>query len=97
MRAYHNVTVDDCEPEYPSDTRYTVDGYKGVAFHAYGWHTEPDEDTHWSGYSVRTGNLIMVMVGDDFPHQIDPDDVSPIPDSDYCHECGQIGCTADGR
>lgn len=39
----------------------------------------------------------MVMVGDDRVHLIDVEDLTVIGEDDYCHECGQIGCTADGR
>lgn len=42
-----------------------------------------------------TGRVLMVMVGDDYKHAIDPDDVYPIEPEDYCHGCGQIGCTHD--
>jgi hypothetical protein len=38
-----------------------------------------------------------VMVGDDTEHIVDRDDLVVIADDDYCSECGQIGCTADGR
>ena len=38
-----------------------------------------------------------VMVGDDRVHEIDIDDLTVIDDLDYCAECGQIGCHADGR
>lgn len=84
-------------PEYPAEA-YTVSGWgKGIAFWVRGWETEPDEDTEWSGYENRTGRLIMTMVGDDAHHSVDPDDVSPLNDDAYCHECGQVGCTHDGR
>jgi hypothetical protein len=38
-----------------------------------------------------------VMVGDDREHIVDVDDLTVIAEDDYCSECGQIGCTADGR
>lgn len=76
---------------------YCVQGWRGVAWHVLGWATEPDEDTEWSGYESRTGMLVCRMVGDDAHHFYDPEDVEAIPEDDYCHECGQIGCTADGR
>jgi len=41
---------------------------------------------------VFTGNLLMVMVGDDRRHVIDPCDLIEISDEDYCLSCGQIGC-----
>ena len=73
-----------------------VDGWNGIAFHVYGYETEPDEDTEWSGYEVRTGNLVVCMVGDDLLHSVDPDDVHELPREGYCGECGQIGCRHDG-
>ena len=38
-----------------------------------------------------------VMVGDDYVWTFDVDDFTAIDEDEYCHECGQIGCTADGR
>lgn len=76
--------------------RFKVRQYLGVAFYFAGSETEPDEDTEWSGYENETGRAVMVMVGDDYRHKIDPQDVSIIPEESYCHKCGQIGCTADG-
>lgn len=78
-------------PEYPNDA-YAVRGWKGVAFAIYGWETEPDDETEWSGIENRTGNLVAVMVGDDRHHSVCPDDVLPIPEEGYCPSCGQIGC-----
>jgi hypothetical protein len=84
-------------PEYPADA-YTVAGWgAGIAFRVYGWEVEPDEDTDWSGYYARTGRLVVVMVGDDTPHRADPEDVAPLDDDDFCHVCGQVGCTHHGR
>jgi len=79
-------------PEFSANA-YRVLGWDGVAFSVYGWETEPDEDTEWSGQEVRTGNLLCVMVGDDRPFSIDPDDVAPLADDEYCASCGQIGCS----
>ena len=45
----------------------------------------------------RTGMLLAVMVGDDRPERVDPDDLVPLADEEYCAECGQVGCCADGR
>lgn len=45
------------------------------------WIDDPQERT-----------VIAVMVGDDRKHEIDVDDLTPLNDEDYCHECGQIGC-----
>ena len=76
---------------FPADY-YTVKGYKGIAFYVLGWETEPDEDTEWSGYEQRTGNVLAVMVGDDYRHRVDLDDLTPLESDKFCHDCGQIGC-----
>lgn len=75
---------------------FTVRQYPGIAWRVLGWETEPDEDTEWSGYEVRTGRVVAVMVGDDRHFSLDVDDVAALPREDYCGECGQIGCTHDG-
>ena len=89
-----NYEID--EKTFPADA-YTVDGYRGIAWSVYGWETEPDMDTEWSGYEVRTGNVVCVMIGDDRRFSCDPDDVTPLDDLGYCSECGQVGCGHDGR
>lgn len=38
-----------------------------------------------------------VMVGDDTVHEVEVTDLHVLADDEYCHECGQIGCTHDGR
>lgn len=76
---------------------YTVRGWRGVAFYVLGWETEPDGDTEWSGYETRTGNVLVVMIGDDRRHSVDPSDLTPLDELAYCAECGQIGCAHDGR
>ena len=43
-----------------------------------------------------SNQVIVVMVGDDHRHTVDADDLTKINDLDYCHVCGQIGCTHDG-
>lgn len=88
---------EDDETRWPNDARWEHSQYDGIAFRVYGWETEPDEDTEWSGIEQRTGRVIAVMVGDDRRHSLDPEDFTMIDDLDYCAECGQIGCTHDGR
>ena len=88
------------EPFEEGDTLHdvhhvTVRQYPGVAFHACGWEVQADEDTEWTGIEERTGRVICVMVGDDFRHSVDEVDVSPLPRSSFCGECGQIGCHCD--
>lgn len=41
--------------------------------------------------------VIVVMVGDDYRHTVDIEDLILLDDLDYCAECGQVGCTHDGR
>jgi hypothetical protein len=82
------------------DARYKVAGYGGVAFWLKGWLTSPefDDDGITTGeVTVHDDFVEAVMVGDDRPIMVDVDDLTVINDDDYCHECGQIGCTADGR
>lgn len=80
-----------------TDERYAVDRFDGIAFHIIGEHTEPDEDTEWTGYEVSTGMVDAVMVGDDRVWVVDPSDLTKLDDGASCASCGQIGCTADGR
>ena len=75
---------------------YRVDHYSGIAFSVLGWETKPDEDTEWSGYEARTGNVVAMMVGDDHYFSFDPEEVHALPREDYCGICGQIGCGHDG-
>jgi len=75
---------------------YAVADYPGIAFAVYGWETEPDEDTEWSGYEARTGRVVVVMVGDDRRHVVDEADLAPLDRAAYCGECGQVGCGHDG-
>ena len=89
-----NFEVDD--KTFPAET-YSVAGYRGIAWYVYGWETQPTEDTEWDGIEERTGRIIAVMVGDDRRFTFEPDELTPIPDLDYCASCGQIGCTHDGR
>lgn len=90
-------------PNYEADdttfsaSAYTVKGYRGVAWYAWGWETQPTEDTEWDGIEERTGKVVCSMVGDDRRFTFEPDELTPIKDEDYCASCGQIGCTHDGR
>lgn len=96
--------------------RYTVAGYRGVAFYLLGWAPETREVEVWACEGTHDDNrhddtcewwtetetddsdtfVRAVMVGDDREHIVDVDDLTPISEADYCHECGQVGCTADG-
>lgn len=76
---------------FPSDA-YRVAGHPGIAWAVLGWETEPDEDTEWSGVEERTGRVVAVMIGDDRHWAFDPEDLTPLDEEEYCHQCGQIGC-----
>lgn len=92
----YRTNYDEDDKAFPANA-YAVRGYRGIAFHVLGWETEPDEDTEWSGYEMRTGRVVVVMVGDDRRHAVDPEDVTALDDLAYCAVCGQVGCTHDGR
>ncbi len=73
---------------------YTHDAFAGIALRIRG----PIE-----GYDPTTGEpahdpdrVHVVMVGDDRTHVVYRDDLRPLKDADYCHECGQVGCAHDG-
>ena len=72
-----------------------VESSRGMAVRILGWETEPDEETEWSGYEIRTGRLVAVLVGDDYKFTLDPADVRPLAADGYCRECGQIGCASN--
>jgi hypothetical protein len=57
---------------------------------------EEDSDGDWED-DLECGQVLAVMVGDDKRHTIDIDDLIPLDDLAYCHVCGQVGCTHDGR
>ena len=78
------------------DGAYRVKDEPGISWRVFGWEMEPTEDTDWDGVFVRTGALVLVMIGDDRPFTYDPDDIEPLDRESYCGVCGQIGCTHDG-
>jgi len=70
-------------PTLDTSARYTVQGWPGVAV--------------FIERFTFGGRVVVVMVGDDQAHTVDVEDLTQINDEDYCYECGQVGCTADGR
>ena len=56
-------------------------------------HASYNEDPEFE----RTGRVVVVMIGDDKQHLVDPEDLVALDEDAYCHECGQIGCCHDGR
>lgn len=85
----NNYEID--HDSFPSDY-YQTAIYPGISFYVLGWETEPDEDTEWTGMENRTGRVLAVMVGDDYRHSLDPDDLQPLANDQFCRDCGQIGC-----
>jgi hypothetical protein len=85
--------------EIDLDARYTVRHWgDGIAFYVLGPVMVWNEDSEWSGIEEPHESLVRaVMVGDDKVHHVDIDDLVLLDDDAYCHECGQVGCTADGR
>jgi hypothetical protein len=85
------------------DARYRVDGYDGIAFYLTRYHTE--YVVHYDGHGdveeveavVNTDLVIAIMVGDDRIHVVNVEDLTVLDDDDYCSQCGQVGCTHDGR
>ena len=71
------VQVDVTVPLLDRSGRYRVNEWPAVAVYV------TDQ------YSDRA---IVIMVGDDTEHDVDVSELVPISDSDYCGECGQIGC-----
>lgn len=96
----HRVQYIDDQQRWPDDKVYQWKSCRGVAVRVYGWEAEPDistdEDTgeeYWDSESLKsTGRIVVVMVGDDYRHLADPEDVEEIAEEDYCSSCGQIGC-----
>lgn len=89
-----NEPDEDDEPEHVTDdptlprgTTVKIDGHGGVAWHVLYVERMPngDESVHCQ------------MVGDDRPEPFNRDDLTVIDSDDFCSQCGQLGCTHDGR
>ena len=57
---------------------YTVEGYAGIAWRVWGWETEPDEDTEWTGIEERTGAWPLASFLDANGGRVTPDPVLDI-------------------
>ena len=62
--------------------RYRVRGFSGVAFGI-------------QSYDEEENSAIVVMVGDDRPWTILASDMTPLNDTEFCRDCGQIGCKSN--
>ena len=91
------------------ETRNRVKGWPAVAVYVAGWEQvwEPEIYLDENGNEIEGsdgefvddvgGRIRVVMVGDDREHLVDLDELEPLDDLDYCAQCGQIGCSHDGR
>ena len=74
-----------------------VKGWNGVAFRILGPASLLCHDEDGNEYFDDDPDQVRVcMVGDDRVEVVDKDDCTELAEEDYCHECGQIGCTHDG-
>ena len=81
--------------EFDFDAVYTVEGWRGIAWHA--WHHEKfrDEDFEWSGIEYEImDRVVCTMVGDDRPFTFGIDELTKLKEDEYCPGCGQVGCKA---
>lgn len=96
MATQHCIGAND--PDAPFvfdfDAAYTADSFSaGIAWRAFAYESEPDEDTEWSGYEVPTGRVLAHMIGDDRTFAFEPEDLTPLEPGAFCVECGQVGCS----
>lgn len=85
-------------PALDTDAHYTVSGWDGIAFYVYGFPKVWDQDEQtWESQGEECGRVLVVMVGDDRKHEVDVEDLTLLPETDYCAGCGQVGCGHDGR
>lgn len=80
-------------------TVYQVRGHGLIAFRldrwAESWELSDEMDTYGDGEWIEdpsTGQVIAIMVGDDYEWIVDVDDLIPLADDEFCVECGQIDC-----
>lgn len=58
-----------------------------------------DDDNNWDlqiDWVTDETRVYVIMVGDDKRHLVEVDDLVKLDESEYCPECGQIGCKAYG-
>ena len=79
------------------DTEWTPEEWEYIG----GPDDDPDDECNYL-YSEpeeieNRERVRAIMVGDDRVFTFELDELTVIGDDDYCHECGQIGCTGDFR
>jgi hypothetical protein len=88
------MTIEEIVKADKDGLNFTVEGWSGIGFYFCDIETRPDGfPDYMMPDEIPTGNVIMVMVGDDRKHIVDPNDVSEINEP-LC-SCGQIGCGAN--
>jgi hypothetical protein len=90
MRRFSKPDYEEDPESFPADT-YSCTHWPGIAMRVLGW--DIIEDTY--DHVERTGRVTVRMVGDDKHWYVDRDTLAPIPEEEYCHDCGQIGCTSN--
>jgi hypothetical protein len=86
------------ESKFDFDATYKVEGWGGIAWHAFDYETTRDEDYEWSGIvTVNEERVLCHMVGDDRTFCFEISELTKLDESEYCSECGQIGCQGDWR
>lgn len=73
---------------------YAVDGLPGLAYTFRGFVEAPD---YAESGEIDDTQAVVVAVGDDYRHVVSTEDLSVLPDGAACGQCGQLGCTHDGR
>lgn len=86
------MTLDEVKQADAEGSRFKVSYYDGIAFFFHSEETVIEGHDWCYEDEVPTGNAIMIMVGDNYKHIVDPEDIETIPDDAYCRDCGQIGC-----
>ena len=95
-------------PDLDMTATYQCKGFNGIAVRIAGypqvWSADTvtcvdDDGNEWEeecgGEMVDdtdSGDVMIIMVGDDKKHRVSIDDLTEINEEDYCFECGQIGC-----
>lgn len=86
------MTLDEVVKAAEEGSRFKVSYYDGIAFYFHREETVLEGFEYCYEDEIPTGNVLMIMVGDDHVHVVDPEDIEVIPDDAYCRVCGQIGC-----
>jgi hypothetical protein len=97
--------------DFNFDATYSVEGYRGIAWYArsyaiirrplIGYYLDEDgtecEEEIPGEFDEEEdrSQIVATMVGDDRKFTFPVEDFRPLERSEYCAECGQIGCEGD--